>query len=144
MSQQTVVLLLGSNLGDRAQNIAVAIERLQSETGELIWHSSLMQSEPVEFVSNNYFCNIALRIKTCLSPICLLNAIKNIEVEMGREEDSLITNEYADRVIDIDIVQYGNIRFVSPRLEIPHYKHLHQREFSRKLLAEMSQETLKT
>lgn len=144
MSQHTVVLLLGSNLGNRKENIAVATSRIEAAIGAVIYRSSLIQSEPVEFVSNNYFCNIALRIKTCLSPIYLLNAVKNIEVGMGRAKDSLITNEYADRVIDIDIVQYGNITFSSPRLQIPHHKHLHQREFSQKLLSEMLQETLKT
>lgn len=144
MSQHNVVLLLGSNLGNRKENIALATEKIEAEIGAVTRRSSLVQSEPVEFVSNNYFCNIALRIKTCLSPICLLNALKKVEVAMGRAEDSLITNEYADRVIDIDIVKYGEITFSSSRLQIPHHKHLHMREFSRELLSEILQETSKT
>ena len=53
---------------------------------------------------------------------------------MGRTEDSLITREYVDRVIDIDIVYFGDLKFSSKRLNIPHQKHLLDREFSKKLL----------
>ena len=53
---------------------------------------------------------------------------------MGRTEDSVITGGYTDRVIDIDIVTFNEIKFISERLKIPHQKHLSEREFSRILL----------
>ncbi len=134
MSHHLVTLLLGSNLGKQKDNIDLAISRIEKEVGELVGQSEIIYTKPVEFVSNNIFCNIALRIKTQFSPIKLLNLVKKIEVEMGRTDDSLITKGYADRVIDIDIVFYGNMNFSSLRLEIPHSKHVYEREFSKKLL----------
>lgn len=134
MSHHLVTLLLGSNLGKQKDNIDFAISRIEEEVGELVGQSEIIYTKPVEFVSNNIFCNIALRIKTQFSPIKLLNLLKKIEVEMGRTDDSLITKGYADRVIDIDIVFYGNMNFSSLRLEIPHSKHVYEREFSKKLL----------
>ncbi|UFK98579.1 2-amino-4-hydroxy-6-hydroxymethyldihydropteridine diphosphokinase [Kaistella faecalis] len=134
MSHHLVTLLLGSNLGKQKDNIDLAISRIEEEVGELVGQSEIIYTKPVEFVSNNIFCNIALRIKTQFSPIKLLNLLKKIEVEMGRTDDSLITKGYADRVIDIDIVFYGNMNFSSLRLEIPHSKHVYEREFSKKLL----------
>ena len=53
---------------------------------------------------------------------------------MGRREDSMVTGSYNDRIIDIDIVKYDNVNFECKKLNIPHYKHLYDREFSRKLL----------
>ena len=134
MSHHLVTLLLGSNLGKQKDNIDLAISRIEKEVGELVGQSEIIYTKPVEFVSNNIFCNIALRIKTQFSPIKLLTLVKKIEVEMGRTDDSLITKGYADRVIDIDIVFYGNMNFSSRRLEIPHSKHVYEREFSKKLL----------
>ena len=53
---------------------------------------------------------------------------------MGRIEDSSVTNAYLDRIIDIDIVLYGGLKFDCKTLNIPHKKHLYEREFSRNLL----------
>lgn len=134
MSQHEVTLLLGSNLGNTKENIEMALSIIEKDIGRILRSSEILFTSPVEFVSNNIFCNIALRIKTQLSPIKLLNLIKKIEFEMGRTEDSLITKGYMDRVIDIDIVFYGNLKFASGRLKIPHEKHANEREFSKKLL----------
>lgn len=134
MSQQLVTLLLGSNLDFPERNIETAISKIEKELGNVVGRSEMLRTKPVEFVSNNIFCNIALRIKTQFSPIELLNSIKKIEFEMGRTEDSLITKGYIDRVIDIDIVFYGNLNFNCSRLKIPHEKHVKEREFSKKLL----------
>ena len=133
MSQHKVVLLLGSNIGDKKKNINVALEKLKT-VGEILKNSEFLTSEAVEFVSSNNFCNIATVIFTDFSPTRLLNFIKEIEVEMGRVYDSKISGGYTDRIIDTDIVKYNELKFVSKRLEIPHKKHLFEREFSRILL----------
>lgn len=133
MSQHKVVLLLGSNIGDKKNNIDTALSKLK-EAGEILKNSEYLTSEPVEFVSSNNFCNIATIIFTHLSPIQLLNYIKKIEIEMGRVNDSKISGGYTDRIIDIDIIKYNELKFTSKRLEIPHKKHLFEREFSRILL----------
>ncbi|MGE8556802.1 MAG: 2-amino-4-hydroxy-6-hydroxymethyldihydropteridine diphosphokinase [Chryseobacterium jejuense] len=134
MSQQKVVLLLGSNLGDQKKNIELALQKINDAGNQISQVSEFLMSDPVEFVSSNIFCNIAAIIFTHLSPIQLLDCIKNIEVEMGRINDSKISGGYTDRVIDIDIIKYNELNFISERLEIPHKKHLFERDFSRILL----------
>lgn len=134
MSQHEVTLLLGSNLGDTKKNIESALHRIDSEIGEILSRTEMLITDPVEFVSNNIFCNIAVVLKTQFSPIKLLNNIKLIEREMGRLDDTLISGEYQDRTIDIDVVRFGGLHFCCRELTIPHHKHLYQRDFSRKLL----------
>lgn len=134
MSQHKVVLLLGSNLGDQKKNLETALDRLKAGGIEILQISEFLISEPVEFASSNIFCNIATIIFTHLSPIQLLDFVKSIEVEMGRISDSKANGGYSDRVIDIDIVKFNELKFISERLEIPHKKHLFEREFSRILL----------
>lgn len=134
MSQHDVTLLLGSNLGDPKKNIELALAIIEKEIGVILKRTEMLLTDPVEFVSNNIFCNIAIVIKTQFSPISLLNRIKLIEREMGRGDDTLIAGEYQDRIIDVDIVLFGNLRFCCKELTIPHYKHFYQRDFSRKLL----------
>jgi len=136
MSQHKVVLLLGSNIGDKKNNLDVALERLQ-EAGDIKQKSEYLTSDAVEFVSSNNFCNIAAIIFTHFSPIQLLNYIKKIEIDMGRHNDSRISGGYTDRIIDIDIIMYNDLKFISGRLEIPHEKHLFEREFSRILLKDL-------
>lgn len=134
MSQHEVTLLLGSNLGDTKKNIETALHYIEKEFGPILRRSDILLTKPVEFASNNIFCNIAVLIKTQFSPIKLLNFIKKIEFDMGRIEDSSVTNAYLDRIIDIDIVLYGGLKFDCKTLNIPHKKHLYEREFSRNLL----------
>lgn len=141
MSQHKVILLLGSNIGDGKKNIEQALEMLKAGGIEMLNISIFLTSDPVEFVSSNIFCNIATIISTHLSPIQLLDFVKSIEFEMGRINDSKATGGYSDRIIDIDIVKYGELKFVSERLEIPHVKHLFEREFSRILLNDLSNKT---
>ena len=139
MSQQKVVLLLGSNLGDKKKNLETALEKIQERGITILKNSEFLTSDPVEFASSNIFCNIASIIYTRLSPIQLLDLVKSIENEMGRVNDSKVSGGYADRIIDIDIVKYNELNFISERLEIPHKKHLFEREFSKILLKDFSE-----
>ncbi|UWX60599.1 2-amino-4-hydroxy-6-hydroxymethyldihydropteridine diphosphokinase [Chryseobacterium oranimense] len=134
MSQHRVVLLLGSNLGDQKKNIEVALQKISEGGNHISQISEFLITEPIEFVSSNIFCNIASLIFTHLSPIQLLDFVKNIEAEMGRIKDSKASGGYSDRIIDIDIIKYNDLHFRSEKLEIPHYKHLFEREFSKILL----------
>lgn len=134
MSQKEVILLLGSNIGNTRQNIENAISLLNNKIGNITKKTDYLFSDPVEFVSQNIFCNIALSICTSISPMQLLKIIKEVEREMGREQDSNFYGEYRDRVIDIDIVQMENLIFECDILQIPHKKHLEERQFSRELL----------
>ena len=135
-----VVLLLGSNLGNAENNILSALSELEKRVGKIIKQTKISKTLPVEYDSDNVFCNIAVSMQTAHSPIKLLDEIKKIETEMGRIHDSKFFGEYRDRIIDIDIVTYEGLVFSSDRLEIPHYKHLYDRDFSRKLLDELASE----
>lgn len=132
-----VVLLFGSNLGNPEENILLAISKIEKRIGSVIKRSEILENLPVEFDSLNIFCNIAVIFETEYSPMRLLNVLKNIENEMGREMDSFVYGEYKDRVIDIDIVMYDDIIYSCKRLNIPHHRHLFLRGFSRKLLKEI-------
>ena len=135
-----VVLLLGSNLGNAENNILLALSELENRVGKIIKKTKISKTLPVEYDSDNVFCNIAVSMQTAHSPIKLLDEIKKIETEMGRIHDSKFFREYRDRIIDIDIVTYEGLVFSSDRLEIPHHKHLYDRDFSRKLLDELASE----
>lgn len=134
MSHHKVILLLGSNLGEKKKNLETALEKLKQGGNEILKISEFLISEPVEFASSNIFCNIATIMLTHLSPIQLLDFVKSIEAEMGRLNDSKVSGGYTDRIIDIDIVKFNELNFLSERLEIPHKKHLFEREFSKTLL----------
>ena len=143
MSSHYVVLLLGSNLGDTEQNLKNAIAKIEKSVGNINFFSQMIESMPVEFVSNNIFRNIALGLYTQHSPFFLLKAVKRIEEEMGRLSDSFAIGEVVDRLIDIDIVTYDNINFESNKLILPHKKHLFERDFSKVLLQSLN-EKIKT
>lgn len=137
MSQHEATLLLGSNLGNVQSNIKTAIRLIEAQLGTVIARTEMLITEPVEFDSNNFFCNIAIVIKTQYSPVHLLKLIKMLERSMGRESDTSVSKVYEDRMIDIDVVFFDNISFYSSELIIPHEKHLYQRDFSRQLLDEL-------
>lgn len=138
MSLIEVVLLLGTNLGDKEKNIKKALELLEQKVGKILKSSDLEKTTPVEFGSSHNFLNIAVVLGTEFSPVKLLEILKSIERDMGRLEDSSVKGCYSDRIIDIDIVTYGNLEFNSKVLVIPHKKHLYERDFSRKLLKQIN------
>lgn len=137
MSQQTVILLLGSNLGDVKKNIDTAVQKIENSGCTILNKSKYLINKPVEFDSINYFCNIAISINTQHSPIQLLSKLKKIEQDMGRISDSVASGHYTDRIIDIDIVSINKLTFSCEKLKIPHHKHLYEREFSRELIEEL-------
>jgi len=137
MSYNSVVLLLGSNINNPEKNIYIALKKIESEIGAILIKSELIISDPVEFESKNNFCNIAVKLKTQISPVKLLTQLKMIEIEMGRVKDSSYFGAYQDRIIDIDIILYNNIRFISKKLIIPHQKNLYERDFARVLINEV-------
>ena len=100
-----IILSIGTNIGDRERNIENAIVAL-GEIGKVGVVSPIYTSEPWGFESENGFYNIALTLESELSPLDLLRETQRIEKELGRTAKT--TTEYADRVIDIDIIDYDN------------------------------------
>ena len=106
-----IILSIGTNIGDRERNIENAIVAL-GEIGKVSAVSPIYTSEPWGFESENGFYNIALTLESELSPLDLLRETQRIEKELGRTAKT--TTKYADRVIDIDIIDYdGQIITIS-------------------------------
>ena len=116
MPTHTVYLSLGSNLGDRAANIERALSRLAEENVCIVKRSSFYETEPVEFLAQGWFLNIAVEAETELMPRQLLRAIRNIERELGRKR----IVKSGSRTIDIDILLFGTSIMNAADLEIPH------------------------
>lgn len=128
-------LSLGSNLGDKEDNIEKAIQLLRERTGKVISRSAFFYSEPWGFVSDNNFVNICLHIETILAPDEILYQTQLIEKELGRTKKSL--NGYADRIIDIDLLLYDQLIIQTDTLTIPHPL-MHKRDFVMVPLSEIA------
>ena len=115
----TVYLGLGTNLGERERNMRVALEIIEERIGPILSSSSLYETAPWGYASENLFMNMAVKVETCLLPLPLLHKIKGIESEMGRTKASG-QEGYRDRVIDIDILFYDELVMESEELTIPH------------------------
>ena len=123
----TIYLGLGSNIGNRKRNMRDAIQYLESIVGTLVRQSDLFETEPWGFDSPNLFINMCVCMETPLSPRQLLEATQAIEKKMGRTSKSE-AGEYADRIIDIDILIYDDLRINDGDLVIPHPL-MHERNF---------------
>jgi 2-amino-4-hydroxy-6-hydroxymethyldihydropteridine diphosphokinase len=130
--EQTVYLSLGSNIGDREHNLRGAIQKL-AELGEVVAVSSLYETEPVEFTAQPWFLNCAVALLTKVTPESLLSRVLEIEREMGRQR----TQPKGPRIIDIDILLFGDLILASPELSLPHPA-MHQRRFVLEPLAEIA------
>jgi len=118
-SLNTVVLSLGSNLGPREQHITQAEALISKNIGAVTAASQPYYSEPVGFVSTHEFCNVCLKITTKLNPMELLRATQEIERMMGRMKGTTDVLK-RDRTIDIDIIFFNELEWVSNELIIPH------------------------
>lgn len=127
MNTKRVYLGLGTNTGNKNENLARAIELLSLALGSPVALSNIIESEPWGFESENRFLNCVAAFDTTFSPTLLLDTTEEIERTLGRTRKSL-NGQYSDRIIDIDILFYGNEIIESERLTIPHPL-LHKRDF---------------
>jgi len=119
-------LSLGSNIGDRLSNINTAISHISRFRGNIvISESKIYESSPMYNKDLDSFYNSVIKIKTRLSPSELLVFLKGIEKKMGR---NLNDKRYSPRIIDIDILTYGDQAVDSSELKIPH-PHIKERKF---------------
>ena len=118
MTPRTGYLGLGSNVGDRAGNIARAVDLLSRHGVDVEAVSSLYETEPVgEILDQPDFLNAAARISTALEPLELLDACKAVEAEMGRNFEG---PRHGPRPIDVDLLLLGDIELEHERLRLPH------------------------
>ncbi len=131
-----VYLGLGSNLGDREENIKRAIALIHERVGEVVRQSSLIETGPWGFESDHPFLNGVILCETVCTPRQVLKATQKIERELGRKKKTtllshlspLTSHLYSDRPIDIDILLYDDLTVNEPDLKIPHPL-MHERDF---------------
>jgi 2-amino-4-hydroxy-6-hydroxymethyldihydropteridine diphosphokinase len=131
---QIAYLSLGSNVGDRSEQLRDAQARL-SAAGRLVAVSSLYETEPVEFTEQPWFLNCVLELETEKTPQELMAMILGIEQEMGRRR----VRKKGPRTIDIDILLVGDAVIDSPELAVPHPA-MHLRRFVLEPLVEIAPE----
>ena len=122
-----VYLGLGSNLGDKEANLKAAVEEIGKRVGEVTSLSAFHVSEPWGFTSEHTFLNAVCCVLTDFRPMEVLRLTQDIERSLGRLKKS-VDGHYSDRLIDIDILLYDDLRIATPELTIPHPL-MGQREF---------------
>jgi len=132
-ARETVYLLLGSNLGDRLQVIDAAKDLIKHQIGEIANASSVYETAPWGIVEQPAFLNQVIIVKTGKAPEEVLRIILEIEHELGRVR----YERWGARVIDIDILYFGDLILDTARLTIPHPR-LHERRFTLAPLAEIA------
>ena len=128
-----VYLGLGSNLGDRAANLDLAIERLRASDLKVLRASAIYETEPRDFAEQPWFLNQAVEAETSLFPRQLLHRLQQIERGMGRKPAA----PKGPRIIDLDILLFGDSVISAGDLEIPHPR-LHERRFALEPLADLA------
>lgn len=129
-------LSLGSNQGDRKQNITLAYDQIEANIGPILQKSSFLENEAVGFETEDLFLNTCIQVRTLLTPLEILDRLKKIENSLGRIQRAPDAN-YQSRCIDIDIILLGNLILESEKLTIPHF-HFRQRKFVLIPLAEIA------
>ena len=127
-----ILLGLGSNLGDRFENLTAAIEALASEVS-VQTISPTYETQPLYVTEQPEFLNLLMRGTTALSPIKLLALIKTIEAKLGRKRSI----RFGPRTIDIDIIDYDSLNLDLTNLTTPHPR-MHERLFVLKPLVDIT------
>ena len=117
MKKSTTYLSLGSNVGDRTDNLKNVINSIENLVGKVNKISKFYENPAIGFDGDN-FVNICVEVVTHLSPKELLNSLLKIENEYGRKR--LKSREYSSRIIDIDIIFYEDLIINQNGLVIPH------------------------
>jgi 2-amino-4-hydroxy-6-hydroxymethyldihydropteridine diphosphokinase len=115
---------LGSNLGDRLENLASAVRLLDERGVEVVRSSRVYETDPVGGPAQGPYLNAVLEVEFEGSARALLHAVRRVEQAMGR----IRTERWGPRVIDVDILTFGDERIDEPDLVVPHPR-LHERGF---------------
>ncbi len=129
----TVYLALGSNIGNRQENLRRALDLLRGIGLAVQKSSSIYETEPLDFLDQDWFLNSVVQAETKLAPLDLLKALRAIELKMGSKK----AFPKGPRLIDLDILLYDDQTIATADLEIPHPRML-DRKFVMVPLAEIA------
>jgi 2-amino-4-hydroxy-6-hydroxymethyldihydropteridine diphosphokinase len=125
MSLRTGLLGLGSNVGDRRAHLQAAVGALSSVGVRVVAASSVYDTDPVgDVLDQPSFLNACVLVETALEPLELLDAVKSLELQLGREQDGV---RHGPRAIDIDILLLGDAELSHERMTLPHEQVLSRR-----------------
>ncbi len=133
MAEKTVYLSLGSNVGERKENLRAAIRALRDAGVRVTRVSSFYETEPVDFLEQAWFLNCAVEGETEVPALELLRALRGIELRTGSKK--LVAK--GPRLIDMDILLYRSETIDTPELQVPHPR-MHLRRFVLVPLAEIA------
>ncbi|MCQ2288782.1 MAG: 3-phosphoshikimate 1-carboxyvinyltransferase [Muribaculaceae bacterium] len=120
-------LNIGSNLGDREANLRRAVDELK-QLGSRCMVSSIVESEPWGYESDNAFLNVGVMLESDLEPLDMLHRCQAIERQLGSAAHRDEHGNYVDRLVDIDIILAGDLVINTPELTVPHPR-MHERGF---------------
>jgi 2-amino-4-hydroxy-6-hydroxymethyldihydropteridine diphosphokinase len=130
---EIVFLSLGSNVGDREKNLRAAMAALPELGVQIKKVSSIYETEPVDLLEQPWFLNCVIEGETTVPPVALLKKLRELEKRMGSKK--LVAS--GPRLIDLDILVYGQQTIESPELQVPHPR-MHLRRFVLAPLAEIA------
>ena len=128
-----IYLLSGSNLGERMVNLAQALELIEKNAGKVVAQSQLYETAAWGIEEQPAFLNQVMEIESPLPAAGLLQALLDIEKQMGRRR----FQKWGERLIDLDILYYGNAVIDEKDLKIPH-PHIPERRFTLAPLCEIA------
>ncbi|EUJ48828.1 2-amino-4-hydroxy-6-hydroxymethyldihydropteridine diphosphokinase [Listeria fleischmannii] len=135
----TAFLSLGSNVGEKLENLTKAVHLLAETPGITLQKiSSVYQTDPVGYEEQDIFLNIAIQIETHLKPEALLHACLQVEEKLGRVR----LFKWGPRLIDVDVLLYDDIQMDTEKLKIPH-PFMQERAFVMLPLLEIAEEVAK-
>ena len=133
----TAYIALGSNLGDREENLRNALKHLEENEVRVVKVSTFIETEPYGVTDQPGFVNAVCQVETELEPLELLRLLLKIELEMGRVR----VRRWGERNIDLDLLLYEDACVVSEELTLPH-PDMQNRDFVLFPLAEIAGEVV--
>ncbi|WP_373125309.1 2-amino-4-hydroxy-6-hydroxymethyldihydropteridine diphosphokinase [Bacteroides sp. HPS0048] len=135
-----VYLGLGTNLGNKEQNLRMSVQKIEERIGKIVSLSAFYVTAPWGFASDNSFLNAVVCVEAPLQPLEVLKETQAIERELGRTSKS-VGGVYSDRLIDIDLLLYGDTIMDEEGLILPHPLMV-ERRFVMEPLAEIAPDVM--
>jgi 2-amino-4-hydroxy-6-hydroxymethyldihydropteridine diphosphokinase len=133
----TAYLSIGSNKGNKAENLSRAVQCLEKEVQVSVKAvSGFYRTAPQNYTDQDWFVNAAVKVKTSCSPEALLDLLKDIEQFLDKDGKPF---RFGPRIIDLDIIFYNDLVLKTKRLELPHPR-MHERCFVLRPLSDISED----